>query len=67
MQTGKNKSSSSHKKHCSQHRHATGHRQIARRIGIDERTGVITARQRFGDWEGGTVEARKAVGTTQLS
>lgn len=52
----------SHKKRRRQHRYGTGRGLIPGRIGIGERPDVVATRQRFGDWEGDTVEGAKGSG-----
>lgn len=51
-----------HKKRRRQHRYGTGRGLIPGRISINERPGLVDARQRFGDWEGDTVEGAKGSG-----
>jgi len=52
----------SHKKRRRQHRYGTGRGLIPGRISIDERPDLVATRQRFGDWEGDTVEGAKGSG-----
>lgn len=52
----------SHKKRRRQRRYGTGRGLIPGRISIDERPELVAARQRFGDWEGDTVEGAKGSG-----
>ncbi|MDP1644082.1 MAG: IS30 family transposase [Thiobacillus sp.] len=52
----------SHKKRRRQRRHGTGRGLIPGRISIDERPDLVATRQRFGDWEGDTVEGAKGSG-----
>lgn len=52
----------SHKKRRRQRRYGTGRGLIPGRISIDERPDAVAARQRFGDWEGDTVEGAKGSG-----
>lgn len=52
----------SHKKRRRQRRLGTGRGLIPGRISIDERPDLVAARQRFGDWEGDTVEGAKGSG-----
>lgn len=51
-----------HKKRRRQRRYGTGRGLIPGRIGIDKRPDLVAARQRFGDWEGDTVEGAKGSG-----
>jgi len=50
------------KKRRKQHRYGTGRRFIAGRIGIAQRPDVVATRQRFGDWEGDTVQGKPGTG-----
>lgn len=52
----------SHKKRRRQHRYGSGRGLIPGRISIDARPGLVATRQRFGDWEGDTVEGAKGSG-----
>jgi len=52
----------SHKKRRRQRRYGTGRGLIPGRISIDKRPDLVAARQRFGDWEGDTVEGAKGSG-----
>ncbi|MGV8991221.1 MAG: IS30 family transposase [Thiobacillus sp.] len=52
----------SHKIRRRQRRYGTGRGLIPGRISIDERPERVAARQRFGDWEGDTVEGAKGSG-----
>lgn len=52
----------SHKKRRKQRRYGTGCGLIPGRISIDARPDSVAARQRFGDWEGDTVEGAKGSG-----
>ena len=52
----------SHKKRRRQRRYGTGRGLIPGRISIDERPDLVATRQRFGDWEGDTVEGAKGSG-----
>jgi IS30 family transposase len=52
----------SHKKRRKQRRYGTGRNLIPGRISIDARPDLVNARQRFGDWEGDTVEGAKGSG-----
>jgi len=49
----------SHKKRRRQRRYGTGRGLIPGRVSIDERPDLVATRQRFGDWEGDTVEGTK--------
>lgn len=51
-----------HKKRRKQHRYGTGRGLIPGRVGIEQRPELVAARQRFGDWEGDTVEGAKGSG-----
>ena len=51
-----------HKKRRRQHRYGTGRGLIPGRISIDMRPDLVATRQRFGDWEGDTVEGAKGSG-----
>lgn len=51
-----------HKKRRRQRRYGTGRGLIPGRIGIAARPAVVATRQRFGDWEGDTVEGAKGSG-----
>ena len=51
-----------HKKRRRQHRYGTGRGLIPGRISIDKRPDLVATRQRFGDWEGDTVEGAKGSG-----
>ncbi len=51
-----------HKKRRRQHRYGTGRGLIPGRISIHLRPDLVAARQRFGDWEGDTVEGAKGSG-----
>lgn len=51
-----------HKKRRRQRRYGTGRGLIPGRVGIDERPDLVATRQRFGDWEGDTVEGAKGSG-----
>jgi len=50
------------KKRRRQRRYASGRGLIPGRVGIDARPDWVEARQRFGDWEGDTVEGAKGSG-----
>ena len=51
-----------HKKRRRQHHYGTGRGLIPGRISIDKRPDLVATRQRFGDWEGDTVEGAKGSG-----
>ncbi len=51
-----------HKKRRRQHRYGSGRGLIPGRISIDKRPDLVATRQRFGDWEGDTVEGAKGSG-----
>ena len=51
-----------HKKRRKQRRYGSGRGLIPGRVGISERPEVVDTRQRFGDWEGDTVEGTKGTG-----
>lgn len=50
------------KKRRKQRRYGTGRRFLADRVGIDQRPEVVASRQRFGDWEGDTVQGKPGTG-----
>lgn len=50
------------KKRRRQTRYGSGRRFIPGRVSIDERPAVVGTRERFGDWEGDTVEGAKGTG-----
>jgi IS30 family transposase len=50
-----------HKKRRKQRRYGTGQR-FKDRIGIDQRPEVVATRQRYGDWEGDTVQGKPGTG-----
>jgi IS30 family transposase len=52
-----------HKRRRKQRRYGSGRGLIPGRVGICERPGVVDTRQRFGDWEGDTVEGTKGTGS----
>jgi transposase, IS30 family len=54
-----------HKYRRRQKRYGSGRRVMPGRVSIDLRPSVVDARERFGDWEGDTVEGRK--GTSHLA
>lgn len=45
-----------------QKRYGTGRRFIPGRVSISERPPIVDTRERFGDWEGDTVEGKKSTG-----
>jgi transposase, IS30 family len=51
-----------HKKRRRQHRYGSGRGLIPGRVSIHERPALVADRQRFGDWEGDTVEGAKGTG-----
>jgi len=51
-----------HKKRRKQHRYGTGRGLIPDRVSIHLRPDLVASRQRFGDWEGDTVEGAKGSG-----
>lgn len=51
-----------HKKRRKHHRYGTGRGLIPNRISINDRPDLVNTRQRFGDWEGDTVEGKKKSG-----
>jgi IS30 family transposase len=51
-----------HKKRRRQKRYGTGRRFIPGRISIDLRPSIVNTRERFGDWEGDTMEGGKGTG-----
>jgi len=50
------------KKRRKQNKYGSGRRFIPGRVSISERPSIVETRQRFGDWEGDTVEGGKATG-----
>jgi IS30 family transposase len=50
------------KKRHKQKKYGTGRRFIPGRVSISERPSIVETRQRFGDWEGDTVEGAKGTG-----
>jgi len=50
------------KKRKKQKKYGSGRRFIPGRVSISERPGIVETRQRVGDWEGDTVEGKKASG-----
>lgn len=51
-----------HKKRRRQKRYGFGRRFIPGRVSIDERPAIVNTRERFGDWEGDTIEGAKGTG-----
>ena len=51
-----------HKKRRRQHRYGTGRGLIPGRISIHVRPAIVASKQRYGDWEGDTVEGAKGTG-----
>lgn len=51
-----------HKKRRKQRRYGAGQRFRAGRLGIDQRPEVVAGRQRFGDWEGDTIQGKPGTG-----
>jgi IS30 family transposase len=50
------------KKRRRQKRYGSGRRFIPGRVSISERPGIVETRERFGDWEGDTMEGKKSTG-----
>lgn len=50
------------KKRRKQRRYGTGRRFLSDRVGIAQRPGIVATRQRFGDWEGDTVQGKPGTG-----
>jgi transposase, IS30 family len=50
------------KKRRKQRRYGTGRRFFADRVRIAQRPGVVATRQRFGDWEGDTLQGKPGTG-----
>ena len=50
------------KKRRRQKRYGSGRRFIPDRVSITERPGMVDSRERFGDWEGDTIEGKKSTG-----
>jgi transposase, IS30 family len=50
------------KKRRRQKRHGAGRRFIPGRVSISERPTIVDSRERFGDWEGDTIEGKKSTG-----
>lgn len=51
-----------HKRRRKQRRYGAGRRFRAGRVSIDQRPEVVATRQRFGDWEGDTVQGKPGTG-----
>ena len=51
-----------HKRRRKQRRYGTGRRFQADRVSIDLRPKVVATRQRFGDWEGDTIQGKPGTG-----
>jgi len=51
-----------HKKRRRQKRYGSGRRFIPGRVSIDQRPPIVETRERFGDWEGDTMEGAKGTG-----
>src|SRR6266498_3066289 len=51
-----------HKKRRRQTRYGSGRRFIPGRVSIDQRPAIVETRERFGDWEGDTLEGAKGKG-----
>lgn len=51
-----------HKKRRRQKRYGSGRRFIPGRVSIDQRPPIVATRERFGDWEGDTMEGGKGTG-----
>jgi transposase, IS30 family len=51
-----------HPRRRSQKRYGSGRRFIPGRISIDQRPAIVETRERFGDWEGDTLEGAKGKG-----
>lgn len=51
-----------HKKRRKQKRYGSGRRFIPGRVSIAQRPSIVGTRERFGDWEGDTVEGAKGTG-----
>ncbi len=50
------------KKRRRQNRYGSGRRFILGRVSISERPSIVETRERFGDWEGDTIEGKKSTG-----
>ena len=55
-----------HKKRRRQTRYGTGRRYIPGRVSIDQRPAIVGTRERFGDWEGDTMEGGKGCLATHV-
>jgi IS30 family transposase len=51
------------KKRRRQKRYGSARRFIAGRVSIAERPAIVESRERFGDWEGDTIEGKKSTGS----
>ena len=51
-----------HPKRRRQKRYGSGRRYIPGRVSIDQRPAIVATRERFGDWEGDTLEGAKGKG-----
>jgi IS30 family transposase len=51
-----------HKRRRRQRRYGSGRRLLPGRVSIHERPACVATRERFGDWEGDTLEGRKGTG-----
>lgn len=51
-----------HKRRRKQRRYGLGHRHRADRVSIDQRPEEVETRQRFGDWEGDTIQGKPGTG-----
>ena len=51
-----------HKKRRKQKRYGSGRRFIADRVSIHQRPAIVSGRERFGDWEGDTLEGARGSG-----
>ena len=50
------------KKRRKQRRYGSGRRFIPGRVSISQRPAIVETRERFGDWEGDTIEGKKSTG-----
>ena len=50
------------KKRRRQNRYGSGRRFIPGRVSISQRPAIVETRERFGDWEGDTIEGKKSTG-----